>query len=117
MTHTSGDAQSERHLNGRIAEQASVVDLRVERARHKAIAARRSAAASLRGSAESHERAAKMHDERAKGGLFDEDDEQNHARRHRRFAQDDRRIAERARHSAEQHMAECKVLPFRPPRP
>ncbi len=36
MTHTSGDAQSERHLNRRIAEQVSVVDLRVERARRKA---------------------------------------------------------------------------------
>ncbi len=109
MTHTSGDAQSERNLNRRIADQASVVDLRVERARHKAIAARRSAAASLHRSAESHER--------AKNGLFDGDDERNHDRRQRPFAQDDRRTTERARHSADPHMADCKVLPFRPPRP
>ena len=61
-------------------------------------------------SAESQDRIAKMYEERAEHGLYhddavDHDDELDHAARHRQFADDDRRMAERARQSADTHLA------------
>ena len=61
-------------------------------------------------SAESQDRIAQMYEERAEHGLshddaVDHDDDLDHAARHRQFAQDDRRMAERARQSADEHVA------------
>ena len=109
MTHANGGAQSDRGLDRRVAEQATEVDQRIERARRTVNAAQRSAAASMRRSAESQDRIATMYQERAEHGLHDDavdhDDDLDHAARHRQFAQDDRRMAERARQSADKHLA------------
>jgi hypothetical protein len=110
MTQTSGDARSDRGLDCRLAEQATEVDQRIERARQNVNAAQRSAAASMRKSAESQDRVARMYEERAKHGLYqddavDHDDDLDHAARHRQFAEDDRWMAERARQSADEHLA------------
>jgi hypothetical protein len=107
MTHTNGDAQSDVGLDRRIAELVAEVGQRIEWARHKANAAQQSAAASMRKSAESQDRIAKMYEERAEHGLLhddvvEHDDDLDHAARHRQFAKDDRRMAERLQQNAGQ---------------
>src|SRR5262245_38803667 len=88
-----------------IAEQAGEVGQRIERARQKANAAQRFAAACMRKSAESQHRIAKMYKERAEHGLFhddavEHDHDLDHAASHRRYAEDDRRMAGRLRKNA-----------------
>ena len=102
MTLANGDAQLDCGLESRIAEQVAEVGERVERVRQEANAAQRSAAASMRKSAASQDRIAKMYQERAGHGLFrddavERDHDLDHAARHRQFAEDDRRMAERSR--------------------
>jgi hypothetical protein len=108
MAITSGKARPEGDPYRRIAERAFGVDQYIERVRQKATAAQRSAAASMRKSAESQDRIAKMYQDRAEHGLFhadalDRDDDLEHAARHRQFAQDDRRMAERLHQIADEH--------------
>jgi len=109
MGITSGNTRPERDPYRRIAEQASEVNRRVERARQMANAAQRSAAASMRKSAESQDRIANMYQERAEHGLFhddavDHDDDLDRAARHRQFAQDDRRMAAQSQQDADKHL-------------
>ena len=63
-----------------------------------------SAAASMCKSAESQNRIAQMYEERTEHGLS-HDDDLDHAACHRQFAQDDRRMAKRARQSADKQLA------------
>ena len=97
-THTGFAADFDPHLASPGAEVLRV-ELQVEQARRRARAAERSAA-------ESFHRSAAMQDEIAQAyETFDEhsahDDYRWHAERHRDFAQEDRRIAERLREMAE----------------
>ena len=55
-------------------------------------------------SAESQNRTAQMYEERTEHGLS-HDDDLGHAACHRQFAQDDRRMAKRARQSADKQLA------------
>ena len=94
MTHTDcGLAEPDSHLKV-TAEEASRVDLR-EQAWRQASAAQRWAL-SLQRSAESQDRVAKSYEEL--GGCSERRDEYlQHAARHRRFAQEDRWMAQQLR--------------------
>jgi DNA invertase Pin-like site-specific DNA recombinase len=74
---------------------------RAERARERVRVAQRSAADSVDRSADSQERAAKVYEEAAEQrDPVDREECQEHAARHHRFAQDDRRMAQQLRQMA-----------------
>ncbi|AFM18058.1 hypothetical protein Mycch_3314 [Mycolicibacterium chubuense NBB4] len=94
MTHSD--------MDGRIAAELPELERRVERARQGAQKAQLSAAAALQASAESHERTAEIYDKLAELGLLA--DVKDHAARHRKFAEDDRRMAARSVSSVHEHL-------------
>jgi hypothetical protein len=82
------------------AEEAFRAVRRAEHAWQLARAAQRSAANSLDNSAASHERTANVYEKAAERGDLRRDERRERAARHRGFALEDRRIAERLRQMA-----------------
>jgi hypothetical protein len=87
------------------AQEAFDAQERAEQARRQARAAQRAAADSLERSAESQDRTARTFEEAASHSGSGRDDYHQHAACHRRYAEEDRLMADRLRRMAESDSA------------
>ena len=104
MAHPTGRQESESDLHlwatkQMLREQVLRVGQRTEEVLRRTRAAQRAAADSVDKSADSHERTAKSYEELAER-TGRQDDYLKHAARHRKFAHEDRLMAERLRQMA-----------------